>query len=374
MKFSKFSFFYLVFLGLGFAYAGETLCGLLPPEAAVCRRLHPIDDQQFLYQANLTYFGQRPTGSTEGAMMSDVNGRIWYTKKIDEEELWREYVGGAVLDTFADKRLPGNNFAKLKLILDRPMCLASEIVPNFSNAYEFCTNYLRSIGNNSVLDALSISDGAQLTAEAISSIQPIGFEVALAAQLLIGLGDRHYGNVGFVTSRNGYECANVDYSHSFKSLFFNLFLDVFNEDPQAFFDSSEDEENEGDSNELKFLLMALSEFSFIYPIRAIGFDRERFRDGFSMVASVSDEAIKIAVLRAYRDLRLLGIEPSLSEIQLIAVMLVIKKQLAAFIPLLSAPDTSDLKCLLYDYLIGQDGLEEDQLFNIRMYFDDVVCG
>jgi hypothetical protein len=375
MKLLNFWFLYCTLLGLELVSARETLYELIPSESPVCQSSHPIDDQQVLHWSNLTYFGERPAGSTEGAMMSDINGRIWYTKKINEEELWREYVGGAVLHTFADKRLPGNNFAKLKLILDNGKYIASEIIPNFSNAAEVCSSYLRSTGNNSVLSTLSISDQARVATEAVSSIRPIGFEVAVAAQILIGLGDRHFGNLGFVTNGQGYECANVDYSHAFESSFFSLFLSIFDEDPQAFFtDYAENGEEDGeDSNELEFLLMALSEFSFAYPMSSIDLDQEHLREGFSMVTALSDEQIEIAIQKAYRDLRLVEIKPSVSEIQLVTVILAIKQQLATFMALLSKPNDSDLKCLIYKHLMDTPSLEDGQILNIQMYFDGVDC-
>ena len=358
----------------------KSLCSLTPEadRLSVCHKVHQIDEQPLLYRANLTYFGERPAGSTEGAMMSDVNGRIWFTKKVPEKELWREYVGGAVLSTFASERLPGNNFAKLKLILDLPGQIASEIIPNFSNALQFCENYLRSTGNDASILGSGITREVGIISEAINATQPIGFEAAIAAQILVGLSDRHFGNAGFVKVKNGYEFANVDYSHSFETSLFQTLLKVFNEDPKALLDSSdeeaEDEGDEDDSDGTDLLLLALGEFSFTYPMSSIGFNAERLREGLSMVAETSNARIKTAVFKAYSELRLLGIEPDLAEYELIFVMLYIKKQVAELmIAALSTPNASDLKCLLYEGLMNQEGLDENQLTNIQTYFGDIAC-
>lgn len=150
-------------------------------DAALKGELQTEKKQPFLL-SSLKLVGEKPEGGAEGAIFKDSSGDIWFIKKAQSPIT--EFLGSKIMDLLIGPLSP-----EVRLFVDAPNYIASKLLPGFVTK-----------------DSVIIDPNHK----------PIVGEVELLiAMNLMGLGDRHEANLGYVEMDDRLEAARVDFDDSF---------------------------------------------------------------------------------------------------------------------------------------------------------------
>jgi len=230
-----------------------------------------LESRKYLDWDKLTYFNDKPTGISSGAVMLDENGGIWYMKNArDEIHYAKEYLCGKLLHLIPTTNIPGNNFADVKLVANyRSETIASKMLPGF-----------RGLGSY---------EGPE---------DPIGAELVALAMFLVYYIDGHGDNVGFIPTKEGQaEMALIDYDST-------LYSGTEPIDP-AIFDDAEDNISE------HILSSFYSRFMSIFEIELNG---EALQDAAAVIAGIAREDIIQVFEDGHKDILEMGVSISESKI------------------------------------------------------------
>ncbi|PWU04819.1 MAG: hypothetical protein C5B43_04085 [Verrucomicrobia bacterium] len=146
--------------------------------------------ERFLTLAHLIKVNDKIAGASSGGFYRDQERKMWIVKK--GQNAVNEYLGAKIMKLFVP------NTPEVKLLKDAPGFTASLYIQEFH-----METAIQKLINKSIVGQ---------------------FELNLAMDL-IGIGDRNYANMGYISQNNVFEAVRIDFDESFKHFNFDLPID-----------------------------------------------------------------------------------------------------------------------------------------------------
>lgn len=165
-------------------YKEKLLPAELYYEAALKGELQSENENKKIFLSSMELINEKSSGMNKGGIYKDANNNIWFVKKA--EYPINEYLGSKIMNLLIGPWSP-----EVVLLVDEPGYVASKLLPNFITE-------------------------AELSSDINKNEKPIvGKENLKVAMNLLGLGDRHSENMGYIEMDDRLEAARVDFDDSF---------------------------------------------------------------------------------------------------------------------------------------------------------------